>query len=108
MERLRQHQKSSYGMDAYSVDGAEAYSAEGDGKEAAPADYNGMNYAAAAAGTGADADSSGGAVVLSENEASAAVGTEVAEASADEAGTAENAKKRQTVQIQKMVKAAGS
>ena len=82
--------KSSYGMDAYSVDGAEAYSAEGDGKEAAPADYNGMNYAAAAAGTGADADSSGGAVVLSENEASAAVGTEAAEASADEAGTAEN------------------
>ena len=77
--------KSSYGMDAYSVDGAEAYSAEGDGEEAAPADYNGMNYAAAAAGTGADADSSGGAVVLSENEASAAVGTEVAEASADEA-----------------------
>ena len=76
--------KSSYGMDAYSVDGAEAYSAEGDGKEAAPADYNGMNYAAAAAGTGADADSSGGAVVLSENEAS--------EASADEAGTAENGK----------------
>ena len=73
--------KSSYGMDAYSVDGAEAYSAEGDGKEAAPADYNGMNYAAAAAGTGADADSSGGAVVLSENEASA-----------DEAGTAENGK----------------
>ena len=72
--------KSSYGMDAYSVDGAEAYSAEGDGKEAAPADYNGMNYAAAAAGTGADADSS------------AAVGTEVAEASADEAGTAENGK----------------
>lgn len=52
--------KSSYGMDAYSVDGAEAYSAEGDGEEAAPADYNGMNYAAAAAGTGADADSSGG------------------------------------------------
>lgn len=51
-----------------------------------------MNYAAAAAGTGADADSSGGAVVLSENEASAAVGTEVAEASADEAGTAENGK----------------
>ena len=84
--------KSSYGMDAYSVDGAEAYSAEGDGEEAAPADYNGMNYAAAAAGTGADADSSGGAVVLSENEASAAVGTEVAEASADEAGTAENGK----------------
>ena len=83
--------KSSYGMDAYSVDGAEAYSAEGDGEEAAPADYNGMNYAAAAAGTGADADSSGGAVVFSENEASAAVGTEVAEASADEAGTAENA-----------------
>ncbi len=41
--------KSSYGMDAYSVDGAEAYSAEGDGEEAAPADYNGMNYAAAAA-----------------------------------------------------------
>ena len=73
--------KSSYGMDAYSVDGAEAYSAEGDGEEAAPADYNGMNYAAAAAGTGADADSSGGAVVLSENEASA-----------DEAGTAENGK----------------
>ena len=73
--------KSSYGMDAYSVDGAEAYSAEGDGKEAAPADYNGMNYAAAAAGTGADADSSGGAVVFSENEASA-----------DEAGTAENGK----------------
>ena len=33
-------------MDAYSVDGAEAYSAEGDGAEAAPADYNGMNYAA--------------------------------------------------------------
>ena len=64
--------KSSYGMDAYSVDGAEAYSAEGDGEEAAPADYNGMNYAAAAAGTGADADSSDGAVVLSENEASAA------------------------------------
>ena len=84
--------KSSYGMDAYSVDGAEAYSAEGDGEEVAPADYNGMNYAAAAAGTGADADSSGGAVVLSENEASAAVGTEVAEASADEAGTAENGK----------------
>jgi len=79
-------------MDAYSVDGAEAYSAEGDGEEAAPADYNGMNYAAAAAGTGADADSSGGAVVFSENEASAAVGTEVAEASADEAGTAENGK----------------
>ena len=73
--------KSSYGMDAYSVDGAEAYSAKGDGEEAAPADYNGMNYAAAAAGTGADADSSGGAVVLSENEASA-----------DEAGTAENGK----------------
>ncbi|MDY5989620.1 MAG: DUF4349 domain-containing protein [Coprococcus catus] len=73
--------KSSYGMDAYSVDGAEAYSAEGDGEKAAPADYNGMNYAAAAAGTGADADSSGGAVVLSENEASA-----------DEAGTAENGK----------------
>lgn len=73
--------KSSYAMDAYSVDGAEAYSAEGDGAEAAPADYNGMNYAAAAAGTGADADSSGGAVVLSENEASA-----------DEAGTAENGK----------------
>ena len=48
--------KSSYGMDAYSVDGAEAYSAEGDGEKAAPADYNGMNYAAAAAGTGADAD----------------------------------------------------
>ena len=84
--------KSSYGMDAYSVDGAEAYSAEGDGEEAAPADYNGMNYAAAAAGTGADADSSGGAVVFSENEASAAVGTEAAEASADEAGTAENGK----------------
>ena len=84
--------KSSYRMDAYSVDGAEAYSAEGDGEEAASADYNGMNYAAAAAGTGADADSSGGAVVLSENEASAAVGTEVAEASADEAGTAENGK----------------
>lgn len=41
--------KSSYGMDAYSVDGAEAYSAEGDGEEAASADYNGMNYAAAAA-----------------------------------------------------------
>lgn len=41
--------KSSYAMDAYSVDGAEAYSAEGDGAEAAPADYNGMNYAAAAA-----------------------------------------------------------
>ena len=76
--------KSSYGMDAYSVDGAEAYSAEGDGEEAAPADYNGMNYAAAAAGTGADADSSGGAVVFSENE--------VSEASADEAGTAENGK----------------
>ena len=59
--------KSSYRMDAYSVDGAEAYSAEGDGEEAASADYNGMNYAAAAAGTGADADSSGGAVVLSES-----------------------------------------
>lgn len=72
--------KSSYTMDAYSAEGAEA----------APADYNGMNYAAAAAGTGADADSSGGAVVLSENAASAAVGTEAAEASADEAGTAEN------------------
>ena len=84
--------KSSYAMDAYSVDGAEAYSAEGDGAEAAPADYNGMNYAAATAGTGADADSSGGAVVLSENEASAEVGTEGAEASADEAGTAENSK----------------
>ena len=77
--------KSSYGMDAYSVDGAEAYSAEGDGAEAAPADYNGMNYAAATAGTGADADSSGGAVVLSENAASAAVGTEAAETSAEEA-----------------------
>ena len=74
--------KSSYAMDAYSVDGAEAYSAEYDGAEAAPADYNGMNYAAAAAGTGADADSSGGAAVLSENAVSAA--------SADEAGTAEN------------------
>ena len=82
--------KSSYAMDAYSVDGAEAYSAEGDGAEAAPADYNGMNYAAATAGTGADADSSGGAVVLSENEASAEVGTEGAEASADEAGMADN------------------
>lgn len=74
--------KSSYAMDAYSVDEAEAYSAEGDGAEAAPADYNGMNYAAAAAGTGADADSSGGAVVLSENAAS--------ETSADEAGMADN------------------
>ena len=84
--------KSSYAMDAYSAGGAEEYSAEGDGAEAAPADYNGMNYAAAAAGTGADADSSGGAVVLSENAASAAVGTEAAEASADEAGTAENGK----------------
>ena len=84
--------KSSYAMDAYSAGGAEEYSAEADGAEAAPADYNGMNYAAAAAGTGADADSSGGAVVLSENEASAAVGTEAAEASADEAGTAENGK----------------
>ena len=82
--------KSSYAMDAYSVDEAEAYSAEGDGAEAAPADYNGMNYAAAAAGTGADADSSGGAVVLSENAASAAVGTEAAETSADEAGMADN------------------
>ena len=92
METASAASKSSYGMDAYSVDGAEAYSAEGDGEKAAPADYNGMNYAAAAAGTGADADSSGGAVVLSENEASAAVGTEVAEASADEAGTAENGK----------------
>lgn len=82
--------KSSYAMDAYSAGGAEEYSAEADGAEAAQADYNGMNYAAAAAGTGADADSSGGAVVLSENAASAAVGTEVAETSADEAGTAEN------------------
>ena len=82
--------KSSYAMDAYSAGGAEEYSAEADGAEAAPADYNGMNYAAAAAGTGADADSSGEAVVLSENAASAAVGTEAAEASADEAGTAEN------------------
>ena len=82
--------KSSYAMDAYSAEEAEAYSAEGDGAEAAPADYNGMNYASAAAGTGADADSSGGAVVLSENAASAAVGTEAAETSADEAGTAEN------------------
>lgn len=43
-----------------------------------------------AAGTGADADSSGGAVVLSENAASAAVGTEAAETSADEAGMADN------------------
>ena len=77
--------KSSYAMDAYSAGGAEEYSAE-----AAQADYNGMNYASAAAGTGADADSSGGAVVLSENAASAAVGTEAAETSADEAGTAEN------------------
>ena len=84
--------KSSYAMDAYSAGGAEEYSAEADGAEAAPADYNGMNYAAAAAGTGADADSSGEAVVLSENAASAAVGTEAAEASADEAGTAENSK----------------
>ena len=38
-----------------------------------------MNYAAAAAGTGADADSSGGAGVLRENAASATVGTEAAE-----------------------------
>lgn len=82
--------KSSYAMDAYSAGGAEEYSAEADGAEAAPADYNGMNYADAAAGTGADADSLGEAVVLSENAASAAVGTEAAEASADEAGTAEN------------------
>ena len=77
--------KSSYAMDAYSAGGAEEYSAE-----AAQADYNGMNYADAAAGTGADADSSGGVAVLSENAASAAVGTEAAETSADEAGTAEN------------------
>lgn len=82
--------KSSYAMDAYSAGGAEEYSAEAEGAEVAPADYNGMNYADAAAGTGADADSSGEAVVLSENAASAAVGTEAAEASADEAGTAEN------------------
>ena len=82
--------KSSYAMDAYSAGGAEEYSAEADGAEAAPADYNGMNYADTAAGTGADADSLGEAVVLSENAASAAVGTEAAEASADEAGTAEN------------------
>ena len=41
--------KSSYAMDAYSAGGAEEYSAEVDGAEAAPADYNGMNYADAAA-----------------------------------------------------------
>ena len=78
--------KSSYAMDAYSAEGAEDYSAEADGAEAAQADYDGMNYAAAAAGTGADVDSSGGAAVLSENAASVSAGT----AAADEAGTAEN------------------
>lgn len=81
--------KSSYAMDAYSAGGAEEYSAEADGAEAAQADYNGMNYAAAAAGTGADADSSGGAVVLSENAASAAVGTEAAENGEEAANSAD-------------------
>ena len=58
-------------MDAYSAGGAEEYSAEGDGAEAAPADYNGMNYAAATAETGGSSGASDGIAVMSENEAAA-------------------------------------
>ena len=68
--------KSSYAMDAYSAGGAEEYSAEGDGAEAAPADYNGMNYAAATAETGGSSGASDGIAVMSENEAAAAAKTD--------------------------------
>lgn len=63
-------------MDAYSAGGAEEYSAEGDGAEAAPADYNGMNYAAATAETGGSSGASDGIAVMSENEAAAAAKTD--------------------------------
>lgn len=78
-DMVSENAKSSYTMDAYSAGGAEEYSAEADDAEAAPADYNGMNYAAATAETGAGSDSVTGAAVMSENEAAEA---------ADEAGAA--------------------
>lgn len=81
--------KSSYAVDAYSAEGAEDYSAEADGAEAAPADYSGMNYAAATAETGVSSGSSDGTAVMNENEAAAATETGAA---ADEAGTSESDK----------------